>query len=438
MWPAHSRDATKESCESRFPASTSPEENPVDTPPLAPLDLSSAPLPDRKSRRDGFLRILQQKAHVMRHRTEITSISIRGFKTLDRLEDFRPGPLNILIGANGAGKSNFIAFFRLLSWMIDGKLQEHVGRLGGASKLLFEGPARTRELECSISIRTESGENGYQFRLGFASGDQFVFLQEQFRFTRTGFSPHRWTDLKNGHRESNLAAHIDSSVGPGKGVARYLRSLLKSLCVYQFHNTSDTARVKQRWRTEDKWFLKEDGGNLAPVLLRLREEFPPSYQKVVAHCRQLLPFFDDFVLNPEHDHLLLQWRERKSDLILDAAAASDGMLRIFALITLLCHPPDELPDVLLMDEPELGLHPAAIELIGGLIRSASAQTQIIAATQSPMLLNQFDPEQVTVVERDGGASQFKRLDAAELSGWLEDYSLAELWQKNVLGGRPSR
>ena len=153
----------------------------------------------------------------------------------------------------------------------------------------------------------------------------------------------------------------------------------------------------------------------------------------------MLPFFADFELEPEHDHLILQWREQNSDQIFDVSQASDGMLRTIALVTLLLLPTDELPDVLILDEPELGLHPFAINAIGGLIKAASIKIQVIIATQSTALVDCFDPEDIVVVERNernGRESVFRHLDSENLEGWLEDYSLAELWQKNVLGGRP--
>lgn len=363
-------------------------------------------------------------------------MTIRGFRSIHELVDYCPGDMNLLIGANGSGKSNLIAFFRMMSWMMTGKLATHVSSNGGASKLLHDGPARTREISGEISIATENGDDNYTFRLVYASsGDSLLFTEEKYRFVRHEQDRFPWTDLGAGHRESLLQDAADGPA-PGNRIAKFILSLLKGCRVYQFHNTSDTARLKQKWHINDSRFLKEDGGNLAPVLLRMREHHPENYRQVVEHCRDLLPFFDDFVLEPDSNHVLLQWSERGSDLHLDASAASDGMLRIIALVTLLCQPRDQFFDVLFLDEPELGLHPAAIELVAGLLKSFAAQTQVFAATQSPLLLNHFPPSDVTVVERDGRASTFRRLSEPDLEEWLEEYTLSELWQKNVIGGRP--
>ena len=218
--------------------------------------------------------------------------------------------------------------------------------------------------------------------------------------------------------------------------AKVIRDLLRRIVVYQFHNTSSTARVKDKWRVEDNRWLKEDAGNLAPVLLRLRDDRGSYYQRIVDTIRLILPFFSDFELNPDHGSLLLQWRERDSDQVFDVAQSADGMLRAMALVTLLLQPEQDLPDVLIIDEPELGLHPYAINIVGGLIRSLATRIQVVVATQSAQLIDCFDPRDIVVVERDQRRSSFRRLNADDLNDWLQEYSLSELWEKNVLGGRP--
>ena len=194
--------------------------------------------------------------------------------------------------------------------------------------------------------------------------------------------------------------------------------------------------MRHSWDVYDNRWLKEDAANLAPVLRRLREMDGRSYQRIVDTIRLILPFFSDFELEVKYGSLLMNWRERNSDLVFSASQASDGMLRVMALVTLLLQPADDLPDVLILDEPELGLHPYAVNIIGGLIRAASQNTQVIVATQSAALVDCFEPEDIVVVERDGRSSTFAHLDAESLSEWLKDYSLSELWEKNVIGGRP--
>ena len=214
--------------------------------------------------------------------------------------------------------------------------------------------------------------------------------------------------------------------------------LLQSCAVYQFHNTSETARIRQRWSIEDNRYLREDGANLASFLLRLKETESIYYQRIVETLRQIAPFFLDFVLEPVNNYVILQWRESKSDLIFSSHQASDGTLRTMALVTLLLQPENDLPDVLILDEPELGLHPYAINIIGGLINSISHYTQVILATQSPLLIDCFEPEDIIVIERKDRQSYFKRLSRENLELWLDEYSLSELRNKNIIGGRPSK
>ncbi len=365
-------------------------------------------------------------------RNSLDKITLRGFKTIQALEDFAPCALTALIGPNGAGKSNFISFFRMMSWALadPDNLALFVSQQGGASTILHHGPATTREIEADLTIRTGVGENQYAFRLVFAAGDTLFFADERYRFSRDDHpGAARWRETGAGHRTPQLLAVEDRT-------ARVIRDILRKIVVYQFHNTSDTARVRNKWRVSDNRWIKEDAANIAPVLLRLREDDNKCYQRIVDTLRLILPFFSDFVLEPVYNSLLLNWRERNSDQVFSVSQASDGMLRVIALVTLLLQPEPDLPDVLILDEPELGLHPYAINVVGGLIRAVATKIQVIVATQSMPLVDCFEPADIVVVEREGGGSNFRRLDTEALRGWLEGYSLSELWEKNVIGGRP--
>ncbi|MDE0233670.1 MAG: AAA family ATPase [bacterium] len=368
-------------------------------------------------------------------RNRLDAITLKGFKTIRDLDNFRPGPLTVLIGPNGAGKSNFISFFRMLSWMLveQDHLQTHVAVQGGASKLLHDGPATTREIEAQLTIETSSGENQYYFRLVFAAGDILIFVDERYRFSRAGLSgTARWIGTGAGHSAPHLLAHANSD-----DTARVILNILRRFNVYQFHNTSTTARIRTKWNMNDNRFLKEDGANIAPLLFRLKSDEGQCYQRIVDSLRLILPFFSDFELEPEYSSLLLAWRERGSDQIFDVSQASDGMLRTIALVTLLLQPDETLPDLLILDEPELGLHPYAINIIGGLIRAVSEKVQVIVATQSTAFVDCFELGDIVVVEREGRESLFRRQESGEaLEAWLQEYSLSELWQKNVIGGRP--
>jgi predicted ATPase len=366
----------------------------------------------------------------------LKNIQINGYKSLKNL-DLELKNLNILIGANGSGKSNLIAFFKLLRWMMQspGNLQFFVGQSGGANALLFDGINVTPQIEASLTFETESGKNDYSMRLFHAAGDTLIFAEEKYRYSNTSFnSVADWISLDAGHRE----AKIVNIAAQGDKTAKTILRLIQNCPVYQFHNTSETARLKQRWNIEDNRYLREDAANLAPFLLKLREKSPDSYERIVETIRLIAPFFGDFILEPVNDNVLLQWREPGSDLIFNAAQASDGTLRTMALITLLLQPKSELSDVIILDEPELGLHPYAINILAGLLQSVCEHCQVILATQSTVLIDCFSPENIIIVERKNRESFFHRLALEQLQDWLEDYSLSELWHKNVIGGRPSK
>ncbi|MEW6236102.1 MAG: AAA family ATPase [Candidatus Omnitrophota bacterium] len=368
----------------------------------------------------------------------LTKMEIHGFKSIRKLDELQLRNLNILIGPNGAGKSNLIAFFRMLNWMTGsfGNLQTFIGKSGGADALLHDGSAKTQHIKASLSFETTAGINEYDFSLSHAAKDTLIFVDEKYRFSRHEYpSKREWSSLDSGHKEARIIERIDKT-------AEVILGLMKNCVVHQFHNTSETARIRNRWNVEDNVFLKEDGGNLAPFLYRLRENEQPCYRRIVETIRLIIPFFDDFVLIPDYGSILLQWREINSDLIFSPSLASDGTLRIMALISLLLQPykliPNKtIPTVIILDEPELGLHPAAINVIAGLLKSVSVNHQVIVATQSVTFVDQFDPEDIIVVDRIGRESTFKRLDAQQLNEWLEEYSIGELWEKNVIGGRPA-
>lgn len=369
----------------------------------------------------------------------LTRLELHGFKSIRHLAGLDLANLNVLIGANGAGKSNFISFFRMLSWLTaqPGNLQMFIQRYGGANSHLHKGAGVTPQMEATLTFDTDVGTNDYSLRLFHAAPDTLVFADEKYRFSRRVLGGQAdWRSLGSGHKESKLL-DLAASTENAARTAKVILSLMKQCVVYQFHNTSETARMRQRWDKEDNRFLKEDGANLASFLWRLREGQPEYYKRITETIRQVAPFFADFVLESQNGSLLLQWNERDSDIVFGAHQASDGMLRTIALIALLLQPAEDLPELIILDEPELGLHPYAINIVAGLIHAASKHAQVILATQSMPLVNYFEPEQVIVVDRKAGESEFHRLSNEKLVDWLKEYSLAELWEKNVIGGRPA-
>lgn len=364
----------------------------------------------------------------------INSLSISGFKSIKKMEKLKLHNLNVLIGANGVGKSNFVSFFRLLGEMLDGRLQVWTKQQGGVERVLSFGVKETNKFEAFI----EFGLNGYSVVLEPTVEGGFVFSQEKTFFKGPYFGS-EWKPLGSGHSEAKLKSRHEAS--KGSRVEDYCYLSISSWRVYHFHDTSDTAGVKRLSAVHDNEYLRPDASNLAAFLFRVKKDHPDVYNQIRKTVALAVPFFDDFVLKPteldsEEQQIRLLWKQLDSDYAFWPSQLSDGSIRFICLVTALLQP--EPPSTIIIDEPELGLHPYALTLLGALIRSAATRMQVIISTQSVPLLNEFSIDDLIVVERKGGESIFKRLDEDEFSNWLEDYSVGELWEKNILGGRPSK
>lgn len=358
---------------------------------------------------------------------KLRTLAVTGYKSIKDLPLFELKNLNVLIGANGAGKSNLISLFRLLAALSQGNLQKHVQSQGGPDTLLFGGRKRTPELSASFAF----GSNTYELILEPTADNRLIFTSEQVGFKG---------DFTDNYREVRGVAHPETTLlGTGTSVQRYVLEALQSWRVYHFHDTGDTATVKRTHASNDNLLLKPDAANLAAYLTRLRSQFPDAYRSIVATVRLAAPFFGDFVhRDPLPQTVELEWTDVSDpDTPYRAHVLSDGTLRFICLTTLLLQPTSLLPDTILIDEPELGLHPYAITLLSEMLKQVATQKQVIVSTQSVELLNTFEPEDVVVVDREEGASTFRRLDKEELTDWLEDYALGELWKRNILGGRPT-
>lgn len=374
--------------------------------------------------------------------TMLKSIRVRGFRSLADVELLDLGSASVLIGANGSGKSNLMRFFEMLSWMLGSRrLGEFVERNGGADDQLYGGNRATPAMQAEIGLETEIGRNDYRFTLAYANPDRFMFTQEAFRFSRKDWASEApWTDLSSaGHPEAQIVetAQSPQPSGVNRTTARTITQLLRNCAVFQFHDTSDSSGFKTRWEAEDNNTLRSNGGNLAAVLYRLEHEHHRRFELICRHISRVLPIFDRFQIENSYGRVRLRWKAKGTDKTFGAHLTSDASLRFFALVTLLNLPREMLPNVVLLDEPELGLHPTAIALIGGMIKALSVDVQIIVATQSPLLVDVFDLDEILVLEAENGRTIFRRLMADDYRHWLdENFAPGELWQKNLLGGRP--
>jgi len=369
--------------------------------------------------------------------TTLKSIRIAGYKSI-QLAQVDLEPLTVLIGANGSGKSNLLSFFRMLEEMVAGRLQSYVGASGGAGRLMYYGGRVSPFLDAELTLKTDAAEITYSLRLRRAEPDALVFDGESIERPVNGEDNE--VGLGSGHRESRLA---ESAEG-GNEAAAIVVEFLRQSRVFHFHDTSSTSRIRQRGYMHDNRSLGHDGGNLAAVLYKLRQMNGPAYRRIVETVRQVAPWFRDFDLTPmalDPENILLNWREEQraadqAGMVFGPDQLSDGTLRTMALITLLLQPVADRPRLILVDEPELGLHPFAISAVAGLFKAAACHGQVIVATQSTSFVDQCDPQDVVVVERDGWSSTFSRVYPDRLREWLDEYPLGELWTRNVLGGGP--
>lgn len=332
-----------------------------------------------------------------------------------------------MIGCNGAGKSNLISFFKFIQQLLDNNLQVYVGQQGGPDSLLYYGRKTTEVLKCELYF----GNNGYLVSFLPTKDNKLIIEQESFW----------WNQMSNPRAVAKGTFESNISHGSGTRLDEYVLPAMKTWQVYHFHDTSDSAYVKQINSIDDNRFLRPDARNLAAFLFFLQEKHQDNFNNITKAVQLVAPFFEKFVLRKHYtseNHIELEWKERYSDIPFKAMHLSDGTLRFICLATVLLQPSNLQPETIIVDEPELGLHPYAIATLASLLKSVSQEKQVIVSTQSVELLNEFELDSVIVVDREDGQSVFRKLDSPELTDWMDDYSLGEIWKKNLIGGRPSR
>ncbi len=365
----------------------------------------------------------------------INRIEIEGFKSIKRVEiEFKP--INVLIGTNGVGKSNFISFFHLLNMIYQKKLENYSLRKG-ADKLLHFGIKHTSSLSFNIGFNKT---NAYKAVLEPGDNNQLILSSESVGFYKpknrlsliygSGWS---WKELGKNLKESIL-----SESNREYHIQRYVNNNMNSFKIHHFHDTSNSSALRTPCLVNDNKILKNDGGNLAAFLYLLKEKENKYFQIIESIINSVAPYFGKFELKPDRlneERINLEWSElNHPEVLFNAKHLSDGTLRFMALTTLLMQPSP--PPIIIIDEPELGLHPIAIHKLAGMIQSVSKNCQVIVSTQSVNLVSQFNPDDVLTVDREGSQTVFSRLDKEILEDWLSDFTLGELWEKNIIKGQP--
>ena len=367
----------------------------------------------------------------------IDRIQIKNFKSIRDSGEITIRAVNVLVGPNGVGKSNFIDFFKLLHSIYKQRLKFYTAENGYENRILYFGRKRSKSLEGHIVFKPEDGNanNRYDFKLVPQAQESGFYFEKDlggYNLFANGYKEN-WDFLDfggEGKEESGLKNHSSAR-------AIFLQAYFEDFKVFHFHDTSSGSPLKQANKTRDYDYLKEDGSNLAAFLFKIKDTHPKHFKLIEFTVRAVAPFFEGFDLKPDSKNpemIFLNWLEKDSEEYFSAHNLSDGTLRFIALATLLLQP--KLPKVIIIDEPELGLHPFAIQKLAALIKSAATKAQLIISTQSVNLVDQFEADDILVVERRDGQTAFFRQEEAELKDWLEDYTLSQLWEKNILGGRP--
>ncbi len=367
-------------------------------------------------------------------KNKLCEVTIKGYKSIafDNPVTLKLGDVNIFLGANGAGKSNIISFFRMLSYMMSNSFARYVEMAGTANSLLHYGAKKTPAISGILKFADGNSIDTYMFSLLNAAPDRLIITEESIKWHRKGNTKPYEVSLEPNFKESSLIENNDP-------VAQSIFQMLSFCKVYQFHDSSAEGPLRQACPVETANYLQSHGNNLPSFLLFLRNNYFESYKRIVAYVRDVVPLFQDFYLEPVSNFVSLRWNDNSAtDYRFNAHQFSDGSIRFIALATLLLQPAQTMPNVIILDEPELGLHPYAITQLAEMIKDASIHTQVIIATQSKDLVDHFDIGNVSVVEMDEKTKSTKvnQLNEADYELWLKHYTVSELWDKNIIGGRP--
>ncbi len=362
--------------------------------------------------------------------TTIEKLRVRGYRSI-REASVEFGRVTVLIGPNGAGKSNLLSALALLPMVRTQSLNRRSLQVGAAAMLHY-GPKATAKIEFELELDAEGVAHQHELDLVRANDDTLFIGREWVRGPEDEETV-GVVALPTG-RESALkgSAATDPRV-------KVVADAVGSMSFFHFHDTSVNSELRTPARREDARYLRSNGSNLPAFLLALSDSEESAdekaWRRINRHLRQIAPSLKALSPRADGQQVHLEWVDAR-DEIFGVHHLSDGTLRALALITALCQPPARLPGFISLDEPELGLHPAAIALLARLVRAASARAQLVVATQSTELLDHFEAVEVVITEWVDGQTGFRRLSATDLSEWLDRYTLSELYNKNLLGGRP--
>lgn len=367
-----------------------------------------------------------------RNDIKLRKVTIRGYKSIayDYPVTLTLHDVNILLGANGAGKSNIVSFFKMLGYMMSKAFAKYVEMAGTSSSLLHYGAKQTPVMSGTLEFSDHNSADTYTFSLANAAPDRLIVTEERVTWHKQGVEKPFNKTLEPIFKESALMDCKDQT-------ARSIYQLLSFCKVYQFHDSSTEGPLRQACPTETANYLQSHGNNLPSFLLYLKKNHHNAYQRIVQYVRDVVPQFEDFYLEPSGNTISLRWIDTSAtDYRFNAYQFSDGSIRFIALATLLLQPYTTMPRVIILDEPELGLHPYAISQLSEMIKDAAMHTQILIASQSKDLVDYFELDNISIVEMEDEHTVVRQLNSEDYKLWLEKYTVSEIWDKNLIGGRP--
>lgn len=353
----------------------------------------------------------------------VNEVTIQGFRSLREVSKLKLTRLSVLAGLNGTGKSNVLRFFELLSEFQSRKTQHCLRQRTFENDKIFN---RINDTVCLIQsiifIKSAEGHYDYRFTLKQDHSNAPQLLEEAYRHVDT---------LQSQTAEWKMPPVLASGSLPQEcsdSAVRTIRHLFRHCFLYWFPGALDSATIYQRCDIQDCMRLRPNGSNLAAILYDLHENDYARYRLIGDQIRRVVPAFEEFVFEPAGDTVGLCWKSRGIDKVFTSTHTSNSTLRLFCLVTLLNLPDDRLPALLLLDEPDSGLHPHAVRLIGSMIRRVSEKHQVILTTQSPCLVDCFDLESLLIADYRNGETILKNIDKAKYREWLDNgYRPSDIW-----------
>jgi len=374
-------------------------------------------------------------------------LKVRGFRRLHDLE-LELRPLCVLIGANGSGKTSLLDVFSLLAASASGKLAEKISELQGMSALLTAD--RTLEMSFELAMAVPS-YNPLVYDLTLSATAVAYEISEELLTQQRSNRPTPFKHIESAHGDIRYFEANQGLVRPTWEYQPFetalaqvpkmfrepedFRNRLASSTHYHVLNVEPRAPVRLPQPLRPAPLPGRDGEDLVSCLFYLRESDRDRFESIEDTLKAAFPAFQRLDFPPvAAGTLAMTWKDANFSRPLYMHQLSEGTLRFLWLATLLQSP--GLTAVTLLDEPEVSLHPELLNLLAGLLREASARTQLIVATHADRLVRFLQPNEVVTMDlADDGTAQASWADHMDLEEWLKEYSLDEVWRLGRMGGR---